>query len=163
MSPRHWSPSANSLPSFICSDKLTSLSIWFARCNKGGKKPVNITWMQPKSGVRAAVSEVRQQDGNSEARCSKRIPSVTWCQSRIQTGRARLFLSVGSPLHTPGLTHAHPCTDLPLLPLCPGRFLIQAVPRPICWTEKEDTDRSHLCQALLTNDTATHTPSLART
>lgn len=118
----------------------------------------------PKAGFEQQCLKWGSKTGTlRQPRCSKRIPSVTWCQSRIQTGRARLFLSVGSPLHTPGLTHAHPCTDLPLLLLCPGRFLIQAVPTPICWTEKEGTDRSHLCQALLTNDTATHTPSMART
>lgn len=34
---------------------------------KEEKNLSTLAWMQPKSGVRAAVSEVRQQDGNSEA------------------------------------------------------------------------------------------------
>lgn len=121
MSPRHWSPSANFLPSFICSDKLTSLSIWFARCNKGGKKTCQHQHeYSPKAGCKHAAAEVRQQDRNSKAAsvlvCEpvrQRLPVHSLCylvpeQGFRQAGPGcfSVFDPPLLPLHAPGATHA---------------------------------------------------------
>lgn len=119
MSPRHWSPSANFLPSFICSDKLTSLSIWFAQCNKGGKNPVNSSM---NTAQKRGSSRQRLKWGSKRgtlrqpgARRWAWFPLLFGARMGIHSGRARLSLCVWSPAAFARPCSDTPCTDLPPL------------------------------------------------
>lgn len=117
---------------------------------KRGSSTQRLKWGSETGTLRQPrCSYVSLWGGGSEA-----IPSVILCQNR-DSDRQGQGVSPPLPLHAlvrhaliPARTCRQDSLDLPLLLLCPGRFLIQSMPTPTHWTEREGMDRSHLYQTL---------------
>lgn len=111
---------------------------------KRGSSRQRLKWGSERGTLRQArCSSVSLRGGGSEL-----IASVVLCQSRIHTGRARLFLCLWSPsafAHPWSDTHSSQPGPAPRAPLL--RQIFNPCPRPH-WTGREGMDRSHLYQTL---------------